>query len=259
MMRLVRSSSIGSGVDLPRFIRHHEQLGAESAERLPLVKNIFAAFLADWDRLKLGDTFASPEDFFAQCLAREAGLKTMGINAIRSNPRMVGCGMPGCNDPLEFGEGLFTAFRELKHGVVDAVFDAFYPVRWCTFAEPVSVYRGAKVRLEAILSNEDAAPPGQVPARLRIVGQDTPQEAVAGSFRTSHPTAYWCDTMLSVHELGVGRFVLNAFRIREELGRDPTAERMLRNMLRHAARDSGKPVAPLPDGFPGLLQAVGYE
>ena len=51
-------------------------------------------------------------DFFALCVAREAALKTMGINALRSNPNLVGYGMTGCNDPLEFGEGWYTAFRE---------------------------------------------------------------------------------------------------------------------------------------------------
>ena len=115
-----------------------------------------------WDKLKLADTFASPENFFNQCLAKEAGLKRMGINAIRSNPNIVGYGMTGCNDPLGYGEGFITAFREFKPGTADALFDGFYPVRWCTFAEPVNVYRGAKVHLEAVLANEDAAPPGRV-------------------------------------------------------------------------------------------------
>ena len=430
--------------------------------------------MGDWDRLKLADAFAGPEDFFKQCLSRQAGLKTMGINAIRSNPNIVGYGMTGCCDPLEFGEGQFTSFRELKPGTVDAIFDGFYPVRWCTFAEPVSVYSGSKVLLEAVLSNEDAARPGEYPARLLVVdpnnrtvldrtitvtipgrengkdpafaipvfreevpvdgptgkyrflvtfqkgvaaaggetdlyvadpaemppvktevalwgddpelaawlrahgikarpyqpgqsntrevilvsyapnaggtaeawrdlaariaqgstaiflcpdvfkkdgnplgwlllankgalymvseysfpqvypkdewakrhplfdglpcgglmdytfyreiipdlrygGQDTPDEAVAGSFRTSHPGAYWCDTMLSVYRFGEGRFILNALRVRQELGQDPTAERLLRNMLRYAATDAGKPAASCGEGLGGLLQQIGYE
>ncbi len=442
---------VGSAVDLPRFIRHHEQLGVESGERLDLVKGEYAAFLADWARLKLDEAFASPEDFFTQCVAREAALKAMGLNALRSNPNLVAYGMTGLQDPLEFGEGFTTAFRELKPGTTDAIFEGLAPVKWCTFAEPVSVYRGAKVRLEAVLSNIDAAPPGQYPARVQVIGPDnrrvldrtitvtvpgpvggkepsfatpvlreeapidgptgryrflvtfqrgvaatggdavfyvtdpadmpeapgevsrwgddaelgawlaahgirtrpyqpgsaigrevilvshapaaggtdaawkdladrvaagatavflcpdvfrtdadplgrlplaqrgrldrvseywfpqvypkdewarkhplfdglpsgglmdytfyreiipdfrflgqsTPDEAVAGSFRTSHPGAYWCDTMLSVHKLGQGRFILNSLRVRQELGRDPTAERLLRNMLRYAAK-----------------------
>jgi hypothetical protein len=381
--------------------------------------------------------------------------------------------MTGCSDPLEFGEGMFTAFREPKRGVFDACYDAFCPVRWCTFAEPVSVYSGAQVHFEAVLANEDTLRPGTYPAHIRIVGpgnrlvverdmqvtvagrsqshespfavsvfaedipimgptgqyrflvtfqqgvaatggettfyvadpadmpqveaevvpwaddpeltswltqhgirtrpyqagpirgrevilvsaqardqgsleawrdlaahiaqgstaiflvpevfrrgdaalgwlplahkgdlsmvheytfpqvypkdewakrhalfdglpcgglmdftfyreiiperrfagQDTPDEAVAGSFRTSHPGAYACDTMLAVHALGSGRFVLNALRVREELGHDPAAERLLRNMLRYAARDVAAPPAALPEDFLRILQTIGY-
>ncbi|KAB2874878.1 MAG: hypothetical protein F9K43_03630 [Bauldia sp.] len=93
----------------------------------------------------------------------------------------------------------------------------------------------------------------------RYVGLETPEEAVAGSFRTSHPGAYWCDLMLSVHRLGAGRFILNALRIRQELGRDPTAERLLRNMLRCAARETRYPPAPLPSDFGEQLRTIGYE
>lgn len=464
---------IGSGVNLQQFMRHYEQLGVKDNDRMTAIAAILAAFLADWDRLKLDDTFANSEDFLEKCVARQASQKTLGINAIRSNPNIVGYGMTGCNDPLEFGEGQFTAFREPKPGVSDAIFDAFYPVHWCTFAEPVSVYRGSKVRLEAVLANEDSAPPGNYPARLQVLdpsnhrvldrvitvnipgpengkdpafaipvfreevpidgptgkyrfritfqkgvaatggestfyvtdptdmppvktevalwgadpelakwlddhgikarpyqpgkstarevilisnapnaggtpeawrdlatriaegstaiflapdvfnkagnplgwmplpnkgwlamvsefsfpqvypkdewakkhplfdglpcgglmdqsfyreiipdirygGQDTPDEAVAGTFRTSHPGGYWCDTMLSVHKLGDGRFILNALRVRQELGRDPTAERLLRNMIRYAAKDSDKPVVPLQTSPDEFFKSIGY-
>ena len=123
-----------------------------------------------YQRFKLDDTFASPEDFFQQCVAKMAALKRMGINALRSNPRIVGYNMTGCNDPVGHGEGFITHFRELKPGATDAIFDGYYPVRWCTFAEPVNVYRGAKVHLEAVLSNLDAVKPGQYPARVEVVG-----------------------------------------------------------------------------------------
>ena len=74
---------------------------------------------------------------------------------------------------------------------------------------------------------------------VRYTGQDTPDEAVAGAFRTSHPGAYCCDLMLSLYKLGEGRFILNSLRVRQELGKDPTAERLLRNMLRYAATKAG--------------------
>jgi len=47
--------------------------------------------------------------------------------------------------------------------------------------------------------------------------------------------------------------------IREHLGEDPVAERLLRNMLRHATRDLNKPVAELPVDFGKTLDAIGYR
>ena len=108
---------------------------------------------------------------FHQCLAWMAGLRKLGVNAIRSNPNVIGHSVTGTQDQGLTGEGLTaTVFRELKPGVVDAMFDAFYPLRWCLFVEPMHVYRGQQVRLEAVLANEDALQPGDYPVRLQIVG-----------------------------------------------------------------------------------------
>jgi len=62
---------------------------------------------------------------------------------------------------------------------------------------------------------------------------------------------------VSVYNLGAGRFILNTLRIRENLGKDPVAERLLRNMLRYAARDVSKPLVELPDDFDAQLKAMG--
>jgi hypothetical protein len=88
--------------------------------------------------------------------------------------------------------------------------------------------------------------------------QDIPDEAVAGAFRTSSPD-YTSEILLSVYNFGAGRFILNALRVRQELGQDPTAERLLRNMLRYAARDLSKPVVPLQGGSGELPKKIGYE
>jgi hypothetical protein len=68
------------------------------------------------------------------------------------------------------GEGLFTTFRELKPGTTDAMFEALAPLRLCLFAEPLHVYRGGRVKMEAVLANEDALPPGEYSVRLQVVG-----------------------------------------------------------------------------------------
>ena len=48
-------------------------------------------------------------------------------------------------------------------------------------------------------------------------------------------------------------------RIRETLGANPVAERLLRNMLNYAARDMSRPLAELPADFPSQLKAIKYE
>lgn len=466
---------IGSGVNYPRLLRHFEETGDESTPLADSIRDMYNALLADWVRWKLGDTFASPEDFLDQCVAKMGNQRRMGINALRSNPNIISYSLTGTHDPFSWGEGAMTLFREQKPGTFDCMVDAFAPLKWCLFAEPVSVYSGSRVKIEAVIANEDVLPPGEYPARLQVIGpqdvkiwerevtvripaktggtepsfatpvfseeipisgssgkyrlnakllkggaasgeniefyvtdrrnmpavktevvlwgddpalakqlaamgiktkpfesgqsakrqvilvagkpgngdaaawrelveriacgstavflcpevflnerglpvrlpmvnkgavsggnhmgfvseytwpqvyprdewakrhpifdglptglmdytfyreiipdyrylgQDTPDEAIAGSFRTS--AGFGSDLMLSVYKLGSGRFILNALRVRQALGQDPTAERLLRNMLNYAAIDADKPVTALPADFDAFLGSIGY-
>ena len=79
---------------------------------------------------------------------------------------------------------------------------------------------------------------------------------MAGSINTC--CGYNSGLLMAVYNLGAGRFTLNTLRIRENLGADPVAERLLRNMLRHAARDANKPLADLPAEFAEQLKTMGY-
>jgi hypothetical protein len=457
---------IGSALDLVRLARHYEQLGKTHCEDAVAYRQYLDLFLADWQRWNMADTFASPEDYFRQCLAWMAGLRLLGINAIRANPSVIGYSLTGTQDQGLTGEGLTTTFRELKPGTIDAMFEAFYPLRWCLFVEPVQVYRGKTAHFEAVLANEDRLPPGEYPVRLQVVGpkgtsvldrtvkvvipdtkdkpelpfampvfaeevtidgpagryrflatfqsgaaaaggevefyvadpaemprietevvlwgddphvaawlaangiktrpfapgmptarelilvgnrpaadeaeafrelarhlargssavflspeifkkgdaatgwlplankgsliglpvwvyhkddwakrhtvfeglpagglldhtfyrevlpnldwsgQEVPAEVVAGSINTS--CGYNSGLLVSVYEFAAGRFLLNTLRIRENLGRDPVAERLLRNMLRHASRDLSKPLTDLPADFDQRLKAIRY-
>ena len=88
-------------------------------------------------------------------------------------------------------------------------------------------------------------------------GQNPPLEAVAGAIKASQD--YSSGLMVSVNAFGEGRFILNTLLIRENLGKHPAAERILRNMLRYAARDVKKPLADLPTDFNTQLKAIGYQ
>jgi len=69
---------------------------------------------------------------------------------------------------------------------------------------------------------------------------------------------YDSGTLIAVYKLGAGRFILNTLGICEQLGEDPAAERLLRNMIRYAASDINKPLADLPSGFEEQLKEFGY-
>ena len=90
-----------------------------------------------------------------------------------------------------------------------------------------------------------------------LVGLDPPPEAVAGGITTSY--GYFSGLYVAVYNFGAGRFILNTLFIREHLGEDPVAERLLRNMLRYAARELDKPVTELPVDFARTLDAIGYR
>lgn len=161
---------IGSAVDLWRTTRHFERLGKTEVEDAQFYRDKLDRYLADWKRWKLDELYARPEDFFTESLRKMAGQRTLGLNAIRANPNIIGYSLTGMNDHVSCGEGLTTTFRELKPGTVDAMFEGFAPLRLCLFAEPVNVYRGARVRFEAVLANEDVLAPGEYPVRLLVVG-----------------------------------------------------------------------------------------
>jgi hypothetical protein len=168
---LISEYGVCSAVDLPRQMRHYEQLGLANSENAQIYRGFLDRFLVDWQRWNMAATFASPENYFRQCVAKMAGLRREGLNAIRANPSCVGHFITGTYDHGYLGEGMATTeFRDLKPGAADALFDGFYPLRLCLFAEPPHAYRGAKVRFDAVLANEDALRPGAYPIRLQIVG-----------------------------------------------------------------------------------------
>ncbi len=161
---------IGSAVNWPRICRQFEQLGNTTGEDAQFYQRIRDRFLVDWALYRMADTWADPDDYLEQCLAKMASQRRESLNAIRANPHLVGHSMTGTMDQGLTGEGLWTLFRELKPGTMDALHESWAPLKWCLFVERENVYRGATVRLEAVLANEDALRPGDYPVRLQVVG-----------------------------------------------------------------------------------------
>jgi hypothetical protein len=159
---------IGSSIDLVRTVRYYEQFHAEHLEDAAFYQQLLKQFEADWQQWKLEEVFGRMEDYFVAAITKMAGQRTLGLNAVRANPKLVGHGLTSAVQPLGVGEGLTAEFRDMKPGTTDAIFDAWAPLRWCLFAEPVNLYRGQKVRLEAVLANEDVLPPGRYPVKAEL-------------------------------------------------------------------------------------------
>ncbi|MCL5098189.1 MAG: hypothetical protein M1608_11815, partial [Candidatus Omnitrophica bacterium] len=169
---LLSENGVGGANDLPRLARHYEQLGAEYADDARFYKDKLDRFMADWERWRLSEVWARPEDFFTESQRNMARLRIVGVNAIRSNPNLVGYFPCAIKDSDFDGIGMITAFGEPKPMVTEAMVDTTAHLRWCLFVEPVNVYRGTKVQLEAVLSNFDVMKSGQYPVRIQVVGPD---------------------------------------------------------------------------------------
>ena len=89
-----------------------------------------------------------------------------------------------------------------------------------------------------------------------FTGLDPAADPIAGGINASW--SYQSGLTVAVCKFGAGEFVLNTLRVRENLGKVPPAERLLRNMLRFAARDIAQPPAELPADFDQQLKAAGY-
>lgn len=161
---------IGSAVDLWSVTRRFEELGKPEAEDAKFYRERLERFLVDWNQWQMRDCFTGPDAFFSASLERMAAQRTLGLNALRAAPGLNGHSVTGMMDHVNCGEGLFTLFRDLKPGTTDALYEGFAPLRLCLFAEPANLYRGGKVRLEAVLANEDILPAGAYPVRVQLVG-----------------------------------------------------------------------------------------
>lgn len=70
-----------------------------------------------------------------------------------------------------------------------------------------------------------------------------PAEAIAGAIDTSFTrNGYHSGLTLASYELGAGHFFINTLQISDNLGKVPSAELLLRNLLNYASRDMNKPL-----------------
>jgi hypothetical protein len=162
----------GSANNLLHLRGHYAQAAAGYAFDRKSLDESYRKFTNDWSRWKMAESFGNMENYFRQCVAMEAGGRLLGTSAIRSNPNVISHSLTACHDTVLAAEGLITSFREPKPGVSDAMWEAWAPLRFCVFAEPVQVMRGGSAHVEVVLVNEDVLKPGKYPVRVQVLGSD---------------------------------------------------------------------------------------
>jgi hypothetical protein len=90
--------------------------------------------------------------------------------------------------------------------------------------------------------------------------QPTPHEVIVAAFALGYPCpgGYTAGIMMGAYRFGEGTFLVNTLGILENVGTHPAADRLLLNLIRHAAATIDKPLAPLPSNFEAQLKEIGY-
>ncbi len=97
-----------------------------------------------------------------------------------------------------------------------------------------------------------------LPSRL-FTGQAEPGEVLAAAFAIGYPCpgGYSSGVLLAGHRFGAGSFLLNTFPLLEHLGAHPAADRLLANLLLHAAGQARKTRGQASRAFAPQLRALG--
>ncbi len=90
-----------------------------------------------------------------------------------------------------------------------------------------------------------------------LSGMPVPDDLIVAVIRAEYGYASVIQT--AAYHFAAGRFIFNSLKIRENLGTDPVAELLLRNLLNYAARDLDQPLTDLPADFDQQLNTIGYK
>ena len=68
-----------------------------------------------------------------------------------------------------------------------------------------------------------------------ITGQSGSFEAISGALQLSgaDSAAFSSDTLLTIHKYKKGKIIINTLNIRNNIGKDPIAEHLLRNLINY--------------------------
>ena len=156
--------------DLPHYLKRYEMINKTDAGDAKLYRRKYNEFLAEWNRMKLDQCWARPEDYFRDSHKNLAALILDDYNCWSANPAIIGSfSSTQIIDAWFHGCGITTAFRKMKPGMADIYTDIFSTLRFSLFTDPVNAYNGSVISLEAYLINEDALKMGKYELYFKVI------------------------------------------------------------------------------------------
>ena len=166
---LLSEHGVCGAEDLPHIIKNFEMINKTHAGDARLYKRKYEQFRKEWERLKLYQCWARPEDYFKDSHKNLAKLIYDDYNAWLASPAIIGS---FCStqivDAWFHGCGVTTPFRKIKPGMSEVYSDVMSPLRFSLFPEPITAYRNTAINLEAVLISEDALKQGIYPVRFQV-------------------------------------------------------------------------------------------
>jgi hypothetical protein len=163
-----KEGGMGAAIHFPYMFRKYKEMNAMDAEEVAILERFYQRFLVDWKAWKMGDIWNEPEGYFDDCWKNLIPLRIINGNAYRANPNLIAWSTTSLSDMLIDGTGILTSFREIKPGLLEAMNNINAPLRWSLFTDPVQLFKGSAIRLEALLSNVDVLKPGSYQAVLEV-------------------------------------------------------------------------------------------
>ena len=156
----VSESGVGSALDTISAVRYFDRPDAIAfAPDLQMYRRMNDAMMEDFARY--GFAMAFPSQLMLGSMKNHAYYREQAFDQLRANPRVCGISLTGLLDHSICGEGLWTIWRSFKPQIADVLQDGFAPLRWCLFPHAPAIFEGEKLRVEAVLANEDQLTAGR--------------------------------------------------------------------------------------------------
>lgn len=171
---LISESGIGSQANLVSGVRiwQQESKGTFNASAYDRGVRQVSTLYKLYNTYNMAEAYGTPELLIRDTQVRQAELRTLIFDFIRSNPRINGYSLTQGNDNGQRGEGILETTYDFKDGMFAAMIDGWADTRWCLNIDHYNVYNTQTLDVDIYLSDLGALEIKEYTARFTISGDD---------------------------------------------------------------------------------------